>query len=190
MQIRMELFPVLSIGWLNGWIFQIIFFTLFGIFLLTCSKEVITRLYDEEGWTKVQRTLSKIAKIFGLITLIFFIFTPLNIDSVEFIIGFTLIIIGIIGFLIALINFKNSPLNKPITIGLYKLSRNPQILMMYLFSIGNCLVIGSWIALITFSLSIIFGHFRILGEEKRLTEQYGESFLEYKKKVSRYFIFF
>ncbi len=186
----MELFPALSIGWLNGWIFQVIFFTLFGIFLLICSKEVISRLYDEVGWTKLQKTLSKIAKIFGLITLLLFIFTPLNIGSIEFIVGTALIIIGTIGFLIALINFKNSPLNKPITIGLYKLSRNPQLMMMYLLSIGNCLAIGSWTAFFTFGLSILFGHFRILGEEKRLTEQYGESYLKYKKKVARYFIFF
>ena len=186
----MELFPALSIGLMNGWIFQVIFFISFGIFLLTCSRDVISRLYDEEGWTKFQKTLSKIAKIFGLITLILFVFTPLNIGSIEFIIGIVLIIIGTIGFLTALINFKNSPLNEPITIGLYKLSRNPQLMMMYMVSIGNCLVIGSWTAFITFGFSIIFGHFRILGEEKRLTEQYGESYLKYKKKVSRYFIFF
>ncbi|GAJ23776.1 unnamed protein product, partial [marine sediment metagenome] len=30
----------------------------------------------------------------------------------------------------------------------------------------------------------------LLGEEKRLTEQYGDSYLEYKKKVPRYFLFF
>ena len=186
----MELFPTLSIGWLNGWIFQVIFFIAFGIFLLTCSKDVISRLYDEEGWNKLQKTFTKIAKILGLIVLILFIFTPLNFGSIEFIIGINLIIIGTIGFLIALINFKNSPLNKPITIGLYKISRNPQLVMMYLTSIGNCLAIGSWTALIILGLSMIFGHFRILGEEKRLTEQYGDSYLEYKKKVSRYFLYF
>ncbi len=186
----MELFPALSIGWLNGWIFQVIFFISFGIFLLTCSKDVISRLYDEKGWNKLQKIFTKVAKIFGLIVLILFLFTPLNIGSIEFIIGIVLIIIGTIGFLVALNNFKKSPLNKPITIGLYKISRNPQLLMMYLTSLGNSLAIGSWIALIILSLSIISGHFRILGEEKRLYEQYGDSYLEYKKKVPRYFIFF
>ena len=167
-----------------------IFFISFGIFLLTCSKDVISRLYDEEGWTKSQRVLTKIAKFCGLIVLILFIFTPLNIGSLEFIIGIVLITMGTIGFLIALFNFKKSPFNEPITNGLYKISRNPQLVMMYIVSLGNCLAIGSWTALILFILSIIAGHFRILGEEKRLTEQYGESYLKYKKKVPRYFIFF
>ena len=180
----------MSIGWLNGWIFQVIFFILFGFFLLTCSKDVISRLYDEEGWNKMQRTFTKIAKILGLIALIIFIFTPLNIGSIDFIVGIILVITGIIGFLLALNTFKNSILNKPITTGLYKISRNPQLVMMYVTTLGNCLVIGSWTALIIFSLSIIAGHYRILGEEKRLTEQYGDSYLEYKRKVPRYFIFF
>ncbi len=166
------------------------FFISFGIFLLNCPKDVIARLYDEEGWNKLQKTFTKIAKTFGLIVLILFIFSPLNIGSIEFIIGTVLVITGTIGFLIALTNFKNAPLNKPITCGLYKISRNPQLFMMYLTSLGNCLAIGSWAALIIFSLSILTGHFRILGEEKRLTEQYGESYLKYKEKVPRYFIFF
>ena len=186
----MELFPALSIGWFNGWIFLVIFFISFGIFLLICSKDVISRLYDEKGWTKLQKIFTKIAKILGLIIFILLIFTPLSIGSIEFILGITFFTIGTIGFLIALINFKNSPLNKPITIGLYKISRNPQLVTMYLASIGICLTIGSWTALIILGLSMIFGHFRILGEEKRLTDQYGESYLKYKKKVPRYFIFF
>ena len=138
----------------------------------------------------MQKTFTKVAKIFGLIVLIIFVFSPLNIGSIEFIIGTILVISGTIGFLIALTNFKNAPLNKPITSGLYKISRNPQLVMMYLTSVGNCITIGSWTALIIVSFSIIAGHFRILGEEKRLTEQYGDSYLEYKKKVPRYFIFF
>lgn len=135
----------------------------------------------------MQKTFTK---IFGLIVLILFIFSSLKVGSIEFIIGTFIIIIGTIGFLIALANFKNAPLNKPITKGLYKISRNPQLVMIYIVSLGNCLAIGSWTALIIVSLSIITGHFRILGEEKRLTEQYGESYVKYKEKVPRYFIFF
>ncbi len=33
-------------------------------------------------------------------------------------------------------------------------------------------------------------HFRILGEEKALEEQYGSSYLDYKNSVPRYFVFF
>jgi len=186
----MEIFPAFEIGWLNGWIFMLIFFLIFGIVIKTCPKEVITRLYDNKGWTKKQYIFTKLAKLCALIHLILVIFTPLNIGSIEFIIGISVFLIGTIGFVIAVTNFKKAPLDKPITSGLYKISRNPQIMTLFLVSFGTSLVIGSWIAIIIIIVSAVFLHFRILGEEKRLTEQYGDSFLEYKKKVPRYFIFF
>ena len=186
----MELFPVFTIGLLNGWLLMAIFLLIFGIIVTTSPKEVIKRLYDEEGWTKQQYTFTKLAKICGVIHLVLLIFTPLKLWSVEFAIGMTIFSIGTIGMAVALINFKKAPLNEPIISGLYKISRNPQIVMLYLVSLGSSLAIGSWTAVIIVIISIICSHFRILGEEKRLTEQYGASYLEYKKRVPRYFIFF
>ncbi len=169
---------------------MIIFFLLFGIFLITCPKEVITRLYDNEGWTKSQYTFTKLGKLCALIHIILVIFTPISSVSIEYMIGIIIYLIGTIGFVIAVINFKKAQLGKPITSGLYKISRNPQVITLFLVSLGTSLTIGSWTAVIVVVISIIFFHFRILGEEKRLTEQYGDSFLEYKKRVPRYFIFF
>jgi len=186
----MEFFPRLELGWVNGWIFLLIFFSIFGIFLLTCSKEVISRLYDETGWTKFQKIYTKLAKICGLIHSILVIITPLKIVSIEFIIGIIIFIFGNIGFIVALQNFKTAPLDKPISSGLYKVSRNPQMVFLFFVSIGNSILIGSWTAIFIVIFSVIFSHFRILGEEKRLTKQYGNTYLEFKKKVPRYFIFF
>jgi len=186
----LEIFPAIEIGLLNGWIFMITFFLIFGIFLLTCPKEVITRLYDREGWTKLQYTFTKLGKICGLIHIILVIFTPLNMVSIEVMIGIIIYLIGTIGFVIAVNGFKKAPLGQPIASGLYKISRNPQVLTLSLISLGTSLLIGSWTAVIVVVISLIFFHFRILGEEKRLTEQYGDSYLEYKKKVPRYFLLF
>ena len=186
----MEIFHAFEIGWLNGWIFMVIFFLIFGIVIKTCPKEVITRLYDNKGWTKKQYIFTKLAKICALIHLILVIFTPLNIGSIEFMIGIIIFLIGTIGFVIAVRNFKKAPLDKPITSGLYKISRNPQIMALFLVSFGTSLAISSWIAILIVIVSVFFLHFRILGEEKRLAEQYGNSYLVYKKKVPRYFLFF
>lgn len=103
--IKSEFFPTLTVGWLNGWLLLVIFFSIFGILLKTCPKEVISRLYDKEGWTKMQYVSTKISKILGLIHIILVIFTPLNIGSIEFLIGLTLFLIGTIGFILAIINF-------------------------------------------------------------------------------------
>jgi protein-S-isoprenylcysteine O-methyltransferase Ste14 len=186
----MELFPKLELGLINGWIFLLSFYVIFSIFLLTCSKRVISRLYDDSGRTKLEKIFTILAKICGLIHVILVLFTPIKLYSIEFIIGILMFLIGVFGFLIALLNFKNAPYDKLINSGFYHVSRNPQMVMLYIVSIGNSILIGSWTAIIIVIFTMIFSHFRILGEEKRLTEKYGDSYLEFKKKVPRYFIFF
>ncbi|GAI61294.1 unnamed protein product, partial [marine sediment metagenome] len=156
----LELFPIFEIGWLNGWIFMVIFFFIFGIFLITCPKEVITRLYDSKGWTKTQYTFTKLGKLCGLIHIILVFFTPLNIASIEFMIGIIIYLMGTIGFVIAVIDFKKAPLGQPIISGLYKISRNPQVITLFLVSLGTSLTIGSWTAVIVVVISIIFFHFK------------------------------
>ncbi len=186
----MELVTRFGIGWLNGWLPLVIYVSIQTIITFTCPKEVRTRLIDRKGWTKTQIAMTAIGKSFTLINIILLFLSPLKFGSVEFIIGIILYFIGIIALSIAIINFKNAPLGKPITTGFYKISRNPQLISIYIIFLGHILMIGSWISLIILLVSISGSHFSILGEEKRLKNQYGESYLKYKKKVPRYFIFF
>ena len=67
----MEFFPMLEFGWLNGWLLLVIFFGIFGVIVLTCPKEVIARLYEEEEWKK----RGIFFKITGLIGVLFFFFS-------------------------------------------------------------------------------------------------------------------
>jgi len=190
MVIKLEFIPKLELGWFNGWIFLMVHVVLQAIFILTCSKEVKVRLFDRgTGWTKMQKTFTLIGKIFGLINIIIIILSPLKFGYIEFIIGLIIFLIGLTGLVISILNFKNAPFDKPITRGLYKVSRNPQIVMVYIIFLGYTLLIGSWLSMIILLFSFMGQHFSLLGEERRLTEQYGNSYLEYKKKVPRYFLF-
>ncbi|MFW9901550.1 MAG: methyltransferase family protein [Candidatus Thorarchaeota archaeon] len=186
----MDFIPKFGIGWLNGWLPLIIYVSIQFIVTFTCPKEVKRRLIDRKGWTKTQITMTTIGKSFTLINIILLFLSPLKFGSIEFYIGIILYFIGIIALSTAIINFRNAPLGKPIVSGFYRISRNPQLFSIYIIFIGHILMIGSWISLIILLVSILGSHFSILGEEKRLKEQYGNSYLEYKEKVPRYFIFF
>jgi protein-S-isoprenylcysteine O-methyltransferase Ste14 len=110
---------------------------------------------------------------------VFILFGVLRIITIEFIIGTILYIVGLSLLELSIINYSKAPLDKPITNGFYRISRNPQESSLYIMFAGMILVIGS----------IICSHFSILGEESSLEQQYGQSYLEYKKKVARYFLF-
>ena len=186
----MNLFPEIKLGLLNGWIYFVFYLIVFGITMSTCSREVKKRLIDRSLWDKKTKIITASGKLFSLANIIMIFLASLQIGTFEFIIGTVLYLIGLTGLVISIINYRNAPLEKPITRRLYKLSRNPQILMIFITFTGMVLIIGSWINLIFLCITVITTHFSILGEEKALTEQYGESYLEYKNQVPRYFLFF
>jgi protein-S-isoprenylcysteine O-methyltransferase Ste14 len=186
----MTFFPPLHLGWANGWIPTALFYGIFLALLKIFPKETVDRLYDNSGWTLEQALPAKIGLPFALAGLVLLPFNALKIGLPVFWFGLFLYLAGFAGFVYALHSFNITPLREPVTDGFYKISRNPQWVAFAVTLGGISLMIGSWTVLILFSVRIIMNHFRILGEEKALEIQYGESYLEYKRAVPRYLLFF
>jgi len=186
-----ELIPNLEIGWLNGWIPLVLLYSVYGILLLAFPGDVIARLYGygRSRWSGRQKAFHAITKLLILIYFALIIFTPMKIGAGVFIPGIILFFCGLAGFIIALINFKNTEFDKPATTGFYKISRNPQVLSLFMLGCGICMVTGSWPAFFILILSALFGRARTLAEEERCLEQYGDSYRAYMKRVPRYFLF-
>jgi protein-S-isoprenylcysteine O-methyltransferase Ste14 len=186
----MELFPNLEFGLFNGWILIVLFFLVYGIMLIVFPKNAVARLYDRSG----QRKYQVLRRLFGLILVlvwyILVILTPLKTGDVVFVIGISIYSLGLIGFVIALINFKNTPVDQPVTSGLYRISRHPQQLTASVSFLGIGIAIGSWLAFVFIILGVIGAHYKILAEEEACLEQYGESYKNYMERIPRYFLFF
>ncbi len=146
--------------------------------------------YDKSRWSITQRLFRVIAVLLILVIFLLIIVTPLKIGSIVFIPGMILFGLGLAGFITALFNFKNTPLDQPATRGLYRISRHPQALMLFITGCGICIAIGSWLALLLQIIAALFRRSRILAEEKACLEQYGDSYRDYMKRVPRYLLFF
>ena len=186
----MELFPALQIGWLNGWVLLCILYLIFGILLLVFPKEVVSRLYERSGWSRKQRVIILLGKLMALAWFPLIIFTPLKIGAPVFVLGTVIFALGLIGFVVALFNYRNTPLDQPVTKGIYRISRNPQQFMLLVAGVGISIAIGSWLTLLMLLLGLIFTHYKILAEEASCLKQYGDSYRTYMERVPRYFVFF
>jgi protein-S-isoprenylcysteine O-methyltransferase Ste14 len=188
--IDMEIFPLLGLGLLNGWLLLAIFWVSELILVLIFPKGTRGRLfeYDHSRWSKKNRVLFVIGRILAFICLILVFFSPLKIESINFFVGVIIYAIGLSGFAIALISFRNTPKDKPVSRGFYRISRNPQVLSIFIISLGMCLAIGSWTALFFLILGAVFSRARILEEEKACIEQYGEAYRTYMSRVPRYLV--
>ena len=186
----MELIPTLEIGWFNGWIPLSLLVLIEGLLLKVFPKDVVARLFDRSGWDKKQAVFTVIGKLFSLACLVLIVFTPLKIGSSAFIVGAVLYVLGLVGLVVALFDFRNTSVGQPVTSRLYTVSRHPQIVMLFVLFLGMCLAIGSWLAVLTLLMSRLLQHFGILAEEEACLEQYGDSYRDYMKRVPRYFLFF
>ncbi len=186
----MELFPALRLSWLNGWLFVAALSLTDAITFRLFPKAVVERLFDRSGWSRKQVVFTFVGKLVALLSLILLALTPLKLDHPVLVIGACISALGLAGLVLALISFKNTPGDQPVTSGLYRISRHPQIVMSFMVLAGACLAVGSWTALAIQIASHFFTHLGIIGEEDVCTKRYGDAYRAYLKRVPRYFIFF
>ena len=73
------------------------------------------------------------------------------------------------------------------TDGPYKRSRNPMLSGTYLYYIGILIALWNWLALLIFAVIATLMTLQVRSEEKRLEADFGQEYLDYKKKVGRFF---
>jgi len=72
--------------------------------------------------------------------------------------------------------------------GLYRLSRNPQVVGCIIYGLGFALLWPSWYVIGWIGLILAITHMMVLTEEKYLYNVFGEDYKQYCKRVPRYII--
>lgn len=183
----MTLFPELQLGWLNGWLLLAIFYGVFGLLLIIFPAEVVKRLYDRSGWIRQDYIRRAIGAPVALAIIGLFVFLPLQLGTFPFWIGLAIYVVALVIFNVALINYRNTPLDRPVTQGLYRYSRNPQTVGLLLAFVGTAVAVGAWLLVLLVAVMSLSVNTRILAEERACLTQYGESYREYMARVPRYF---
>ncbi len=186
----MKFLPIINPSLGGVWIFVILYLVILGLIMKSVSKNVRSRLYDTSSFGKRYMKISKSVKIFFLIDFIILTLVPIEFESIEFIVGLVLYVMGFTTFGVAIFYYARTRPNTPVTKGIYRYSRNPQILGLNILFIGINVISMSVLLIIIGVIGIIGGHFRIITEEKQCLLQYGESYQKYMEKVPRYFILF
>jgi len=187
----MSWIPELKIGLWNAWIFMVLLLVPTTILPMLIVKEKMEkRMEGEPSWSELTRT----AKIVFVIThmlvmplaLIYSIFLPLKLDTVWFFTGFPICLLALVMNVLFTISFITAPVEKPITNGIFAISRNPGYLSYFLMCVGIGIACASWIFLL-FAVTWIFAwHFGVPGEEHNLIKKYGDSYREYMSRTPRW----
>jgi protein-S-isoprenylcysteine O-methyltransferase Ste14 len=79
------------------------------------------------------------------------------------------------------------PPRKLVVVGLYRYTRNPMYVAVFLILTGTAIVTGSPVVLAYMVVAMLIVHIRVLTyEEPILTKLFGDDYLAYKRQVNRW----
>jgi protein-S-isoprenylcysteine O-methyltransferase Ste14 len=185
----MSFFPKLALVPAGGWILTLLYIIV-SVAIPITRKESIQRLVAPQR-KPTPTFVEKLKKVTNMITwygaMLYTVFLPLKTGTIMFYVGIVLFFSGLVLSAISLVNYINTPLDTPVVSGLYKFSRNPIYLFYAITWYGAVLAVSSGLLLLLHTAEVVLCHFSILEEEKDCEEQYGQSYLDFKNRIPRYF---
>ena len=163
----MPLIPAFQIGTWNAWIFMLYELLIVIIFIrVGTARAAGTDQKQPTDLSKAKKLLFSSSKLILLPAGIYSIFLPLKLGTLWFYIGLPITLVGMLTTAIVLIDWARTPTTELITTGLYRYSRNPMYLAMFVFYLGVSIVTGSWIFLLV-SVFLIVGCVSFIGLEEQ-----------------------
>jgi len=167
----MSLVPTFEIGFWNAWIFLV------PLFIMHIINARI-----KTGGPSV-----KILIVLFLILHILPVFLPLELNTMSFCAGLIFYIVGTTMGYLAIYGFATTPIDKPVSKGIFRYSRNPMYLGAFILFIGISLVSISWIYFLIALIWMILTHImEIPVEESECTKKYGTDYVEYMKRTPKW----
>lgn len=186
----MNFLPQFDLSLTNAFWFSILFITTNMIILKTYPSHYKKRVLD------IPKFDNKFHQIIGVFNFFLFqgltiivVFIPMSFIALFFIIGISIFIIGYIAYLFSLINYATSNPEKPVTKGIYKISRNPQQLSAIVMWIGIGFLTSCWLIIIVCLVQLIAAYPTFIAQEKYCLDRYGDEYKQYMTKTSRYVVF-
>jgi len=80
------------------------------------------------------------------------------------------------------------PVSRLVTVGAYRISRNPMYSGLAIAYVGGALLLGSWWPLATLPIALVLVRNLVIGPEERyLADRFGQTYLDYQTHVGRWF---
>ena len=182
----MLLMPAFEIGIRNAWMFIIPYaYIYFGLGRLIVDSKAT--LFAWPSYTKREKIF------FGVLTAIFFgpwiyaIFLPVKLGGAWLYTGLPIYLLGVIFVIMAVLSFSTTPLDKPVTKGIYRISRHPMDFGVFLVLVGMGLASASWVVLLCAILFLVLqGTILEKAEERMCCEKFGNVYLEYMNRTPRW----
>jgi len=187
----MSLVPAFEIGVWNTWIFMAAWL-FFHIVPLTWPifRYDIKAMFKKGGasppYNKTEKMINNLGTLVWVILFIYSVFLPLPLGTPLLYTGIALFAVGLIIFEIVKIPWMKTAIDEPITTGLYRYSRHPIYVAVFVEYIGIGIASASGLFLLLVVIQIALSILIVPAEERFCLNRYGDAYREYMKKTPRW----
>jgi len=175
--------PAFKLGFWNAWILilPLIVLTIFGAKLLGKRESG-----EHPDLTNKENAVFNAHHIIFLASCVYSIFLPLKLSTPWFLGGLIVYVLGMLIEALALLSFYKTSVDKPVTEGVYSISRHPIYVGFFLLKIGISMSCLSWIFLLLAIISVILENDMVDMEERWCLERYGGAYREYTNRTPKW----
>jgi len=187
----MSFIPAFEIGIWNLWIFMVawVFFHVVPIDWPIFRYD-IKAMFKKSGaspqYNKTEKIINNLGTVVWIILFIYSIFLPLPLGTPLLYAGIALFVVGLIIAEIAFIPWTTTPLDEPITRSMYRYSRHPIYLGVFVQYIGIGIASASGLFLLLTLVQIGLSIATVPAEERFCLEKYGYSYRKYRDRTPRW----
>jgi len=188
----MSLIPEFELGLWNAWIFMVPFLLVTLLLMFLMMKKGApggpVRAIQRACKSKTTLLIASLSKIIYFPAVIYSVFLPLKLGSIWYYVGLPITLLGLVGTILVLVDWANTPAGQPVTRGIYRYSRHPMYATMFLLLLGVSIASVSWVFLL---FTIIFGvgvtrPYFVKVEEAQCLGHYGAAYREYMNRTPRW----
>jgi protein-S-isoprenylcysteine O-methyltransferase Ste14 len=151
------------------------------------EKESLNRGTESPSLSKTEKWLALSTHVVIMpLAFVYSIFLPLKLGTAWLYVGLLIFVLALVMTLITTYNFANTPLDEPVTKGVYRISRHPIYLSGFVLYAGIGIAGASWVLLLCAVLWIAFFQIVVPAEERFLLEKYGNAYREYMDRTPRW----
>ena len=184
----MLLIPAFQIGVWNAWIFMIWpWVDMLAVRLV--GVDVYRRasgLPSEMKTSRTYRVVSYVSMAVDTMAVAYSIFLPLQLGTIWFYAGLSIFLLGMVVLTAATVYFATTPMDVPVTRGIYHYSRHPLYLASLLIYLSVGIASASWVFLLVFVVQSVSIRISAVVEERFCLEKYGEAYREYVNRTPRW----
>ncbi len=175
----------MQISLFNAWLLSAPI-AIIGIDIAVFHRETAKRMADMTGYSRKDKAATISASVAPYPFMFLTIFIPPSSNKVAAVIGALLYAVGLIGFVVAVVNYIKTLPGVLTTNGIYKVSRNPMYVTALLAFTGIAVITLNVLLTILLIIMILLHHMMILSEEKVCAKRFGQQYKQYTGNTPRY----